>query len=64
MTRDNLHFMEKKGLAYKETITAPIAPPTNPGAYNETTHLKLEVHRAVQQIWNRYANWHKQQQRK
>ena len=46
--------MEQKGLALKETITAPIAPPTNLGAYNGTTHLKLEVHRAAQHTWNRY----------
>jgi hypothetical protein len=32
----------------KRQVTSPINPPTNPGAYDGTTHLKLEVHRAEQ----------------
>ncbi|MGK3737586.1 MAG: hypothetical protein ACI90V_004431, partial [Bacillariaceae sp.] len=38
----------------KRQVTAPIHPPTNPGAYDGTTHLKLEVHRAAQLAWKRY----------
>jgi hypothetical protein len=38
----------------KRQVTAPIRPPTNPGAYDGTTHLKLEVHRAAQLAWKRY----------
>ena len=40
----------------KRQVTAPITPPTNPGAYDGTPHLtlKLEVHRAVQLAWKRY----------
>ena len=37
----------------KRLVTAPISPPTNPGEYNGTTHLKLEVHMAAQLAWNR-----------
>jgi hypothetical protein len=38
----------------KRQVTAPISPPTNPGAYNETTYLKLEVHKAVQLVWKQF----------
>jgi hypothetical protein len=38
----------------KRQVTSPINPPTNPGAYDGTTHLKLEVHKAEQLAWRRY----------
>jgi hypothetical protein len=38
----------------KKQVTSQIIPPTNPGAYDGTTHLKLEVHRAAQLAWKRY----------
>ena len=38
----------------KRQVTSQIIPPTNPGAYDGTTHLKLEVHRAAQLAWKRY----------
>jgi hypothetical protein len=38
----------------KKQVTSQIIPPINPGEYDGTTHLKLEVHRAVQLAWKWY----------
>ena len=37
----------------KREVNHVIVPPTNPGAYNGTTYLKLEVHMAAQLARNR-----------
>jgi hypothetical protein len=41
-------WLKKKG------VISQIIPPTNPGAYDGTTHLKLEAHKTEQLAWNRY----------
>jgi hypothetical protein len=38
----------------KRHVTLQIIPPTNPGAYDGMTHLKLEVHKAEQLAWKQY----------
>ena len=38
----------------KRQVTSQIIPPTNPGAYDGTTHLRLEVYKAATLAWNRY----------